>query len=94
MKALVLKILGSGLDSFSTLFMLQMSEYSLDKLSALSLENKAVIFDLIMRTDLSQREVLPCYPLQTQTKLSSERCGQLRIKVEILSIVVTHANGA
>ena len=31
--------------------MLQMSKYLLDKLSALSLENKAVIFDLIMRTD-------------------------------------------
>ena len=31
--------------------MLQMSKYSLEKLSALSLQNKAVIFDLIMRTD-------------------------------------------
>lgn len=70
--------------------MLQMSKYSLDKLSALSLENKAMIFDLIMRTDLCLTGSLPCYPQQTQTKLSSERWGQLRIKVEILSIVVTH----
>lgn len=74
--------------------MLQMSKYSLEKLSALSLQNKAVIFDLIMRTDFVLRKVLPCYPLQTQTRLSSERCGPLRIKVEILSIVVTHVNGA
>ena len=53
MKALDLKILGSGLDSFPTLFMLQMSKYLLDELSALSLENKAIIVDLIKRTDFS-----------------------------------------